>query len=37
MDVIEIDDDGHRVLMSHFMNDDGSWSRFMAANYRRMK
>lgn len=36
-DVIEFVDDGHRVLSSSYLGDDGKWHRFMSAHYRRTK
>jgi hypothetical protein len=36
-DVIEIRSDDHRVLSSLALGDDGTWHRFMTANYRRTK
>lgn len=36
-DVIEFKSDDHRTLSSHMLLDDGTWSRFMTANYRRVK
>jgi hypothetical protein len=34
-DVIEFKSDDHRVLTSHVLGDDGTWSQFMEAHYRR--
>jgi hypothetical protein len=34
-DVIEFKSDDHRVLSSHWLDDDGDWRQFMTANYRR--
>lgn len=34
-DVIEIDSRGHRIMTSHVLGDDGQWSCFMTAHYRR--
>ena len=34
-DVIEIEDDNHRVLSSHVQDDDGNWRQFMTVHYRR--
>ena len=34
-DVIEFKSDDHRILASQVLNDDGSWTRFMTAHYRR--
>jgi hypothetical protein len=36
-DVIEVKSDGHRVLTSHMLGDDGEWHEFMRANYRKVK
>lgn len=36
-DVIEIQDDDHRVLTSHLVGEDGSWHQFMTARYRRKR
>jgi hypothetical protein len=36
-DVIELVSDDHRVLSSHLRGDDGKWSKFMTAHYRRTK
>jgi hypothetical protein len=36
-DVIELPDDNTRVLWSQSLGDDGKWTRFMTANYRRVK
>src|SRR5215207_3583929 len=32
-DVIEFTSEGHRVLTSHMMGEDGEWHEFMRANY----
>jgi len=34
-DVIEFKDDDHRVMTAHVLGDDGSWTQFMTATYRR--
>jgi hypothetical protein len=34
-DVIEITNDGQRTLTSHILGDDGKWTQFMKAYYRR--
>ena len=31
------DPDDHRVLTSHMQNEDGTWTQFMRADYRRVK
>jgi hypothetical protein len=36
-DVIELPEDGRRVLWSQTQGDDGKWTRFMTANYRRAR
>lgn len=36
-DIIEIKSDGHRTLSSQTLGDDGKWTRFMTAHYRRVK
>jgi hypothetical protein len=36
-DIIEIDSDDHRMLHSQVLGDDGRWTRFMTAHYRRTK
>lgn len=34
-DVIDFKDDNYRVLTSHVLGDDGTWTGFMTAHYRR--
>lgn len=36
-DVIEIKSDDHRTLSSRYLGDDGKWTHFMTAHYRRTK
>jgi len=36
-DVITLECDDHRVLTSRVPGDDGKWTEFMAAHYRRRK
>ncbi|HEY0945879.1 MAG TPA: DUF1579 domain-containing protein [Opitutaceae bacterium] len=36
-DVIEIKSDDHRILTSRTLGDDGTWTQFMTAHYRRQK
>jgi len=36
-DIIELKSDDHRVLSSQTKGPDGSWTRFMTANYHRVK
>ena len=36
-DVIELESDDLRTLTSHVLGDNGEWSRFMTATYRRQK
>jgi len=36
-DVIEIVSDDHRTLTSQVLGEDGGWTRFMTAHYRRTK
>ncbi len=34
-DIFELKSDGHRVLRSQMLGDDGKWHEFMTAHYRR--
>jgi hypothetical protein len=34
-DVIELRSEDHRVMTSHYLDDGGTWHRFMTAHYRR--
>ncbi|HYP16051.1 MAG TPA: DUF1579 domain-containing protein [Opitutus sp.] len=36
-DIIEIKSDSHRTLTSRVLGDDGQWTQFMTAHYRRTK
>lgn len=36
-DVHELKSEDHRILTSHAMGDDGKWTQFMTAHYRRVK
>jgi hypothetical protein len=36
-DVIEFKSDDHRILYSQVLGDDGKWTRFMTAHYRRKR
>lgn len=36
-DRIEFKSDDHRVLTSHYQDEDGNWQEFMTAHYRRKK
>jgi hypothetical protein len=36
-DIIEMKSDGHRVLSSRALGEDGTWTQFMTAHYRRTK
>jgi hypothetical protein len=36
-DIIEVKDDNHRILRSQFQGEDGKWTQFMTANYKRTK
>jgi len=34
-DIIEIKDDSHRILRSQYQGDNGEWTPFMTAHYKR--
>ena len=36
-DVIEFKSNDHRILSSHMLGEDGQWSKFMTAHYKRVK
>jgi hypothetical protein len=36
-DVITFESDDHRTLTSHVLGDDGKWTQFMTAHYRRTR
>jgi hypothetical protein len=36
-DIIEVRSDDHRVLTSRVLGQDGKWTEFMTAHYRRTK
>lgn len=36
-DIIEFEDDDHRLLTAKMLGDDGEWHPFMQARYRRTK
>lgn len=36
-DVIEFEDDDHRMMSSYVLSDDGQWHLFMTVNYRRQE
>jgi hypothetical protein len=36
-DIIELVSDDHRILTSQVLGDDGKWTQFMTAHYRRKK
>jgi hypothetical protein len=36
-DIIEFENDDHRILRSRMLGDDGNWVEFMTAHYRRKK
>jgi len=35
-DIVELKDDNHRTLSSQMQGEDGKWTRFMTAHYRRV-